>query len=88
MRRRGRALPVVDHLDRQDEVQDETCNEAIENEVVVDFLQGSEDARQGASEVVEDLNVRLAVCPHLQQSIHTAKALNCPVPPCCQTVQI
>lgn len=51
----GRAVPVVYHLCGEDCVQNEPRDEAIENELVVDFLKGGEDARERAEEVVEDL---------------------------------
>ena len=53
---RGRgAVPVVQHLDGEDHVEGEAGNETVEDQLVVDFLESSKDAREGASEVVEDL---------------------------------
>lgn len=49
------ALPVVDHLCRQDNVQDKPSNEPIKNELVVDFLQRGKDSRKRTDEVVEHL---------------------------------
>ena len=51
---RGR-VPVVYHLRSEHQVQGETGNESVENELVVDLLECGEDARKGAGEVVEDL---------------------------------
>lgn len=50
-----RAVPVVQHLGRKDHIEGEASNESIKNELIVHFLQGSEDAGEGASEIVEDL---------------------------------
>ena len=61
MRRRllaGGAIPIVDHLRSQDRVEGEAGDEAVQDELVVDFLQGREDARQRADEVVEDLQIQ------------------------------
>lgn len=51
----GRALPVVQHLAGQDHIQSEAGHEAVENEFVVDLLEGSENARKRPGEIVEDL---------------------------------
>lgn len=56
-----RALPVVDHLCRQDNVQDKPSNESIQNELVVNFLQRSKDPRKGTDEVVEYLSSQLRI---------------------------
>ena len=40
-----RALPVIDHLRGQDDVEAEAGNEAVQDELVIDLLYGSEDAR-------------------------------------------
>jgi hypothetical protein len=49
------AVPVVDHLECENGVEDETRNEAVKDELVVNFLEGCENTREGAEEVVEDL---------------------------------
>lgn len=51
----GRGVPVVDHLEGKDRVEDEARNEAVQDQLVVDLLESGEDARQGTGEVVEDL---------------------------------
>ena len=51
----GRGLPVQDHLQSKDGVESETSDEAVEDDFVGDFLQGGEDAGEGAEEVGEDL---------------------------------
>lgn len=48
------AVPVPDHLDREDGIERETGDEAVQNQWVGDFLEGGEDAGEGAEEVVED----------------------------------
>lgn len=54
LRRRG-AVPVVQHLGGEDHVEGEAGNETVKDQLVVDFLESSEDAREGTGEVVEDL---------------------------------
>jgi hypothetical protein len=49
------AIPVVHHLDREDGVEAESSHNAVQDEIVIDFLKGCEDARQGTEKVVEDL---------------------------------
>lgn len=49
------AVPVVQHLGREDHVESEASDEAVEDELVVNFLEGGEDAGEGASKVIEDL---------------------------------
>ena len=49
------AVPIVDHLEGEDGIEDEARDEAVEDELVVDFLEGCEDTGEGAEEVVEDL---------------------------------
>lgn len=49
------AVPVNEHLKGEDGVECESSHEAVENELVVHFLEGGKDARQGAEEVVENL---------------------------------
>ena len=51
----GRRIPVKNHLQREDSVESEPSDEAVEDDFVGDFLQGCEDAREGAEEVGEDL---------------------------------
>jgi hypothetical protein len=51
----GSAVPVVDHLESENGIEDEARDEAVKDELVVDFLKGCEDTRKGAEEVVEDL---------------------------------
>ena len=51
----GRRLPVKNHLQREDGVEGEAGDEAVEDDFVGDFLQGGEDAGEGAEEVGEDL---------------------------------
>jgi len=51
----GSAVPVVDHLESENGVEDEARDKTVEDELVVDFLEGREDTREGAEEVVEDL---------------------------------
>lgn len=52
-----RRIPVVDHLQRKNKVEGEARDEAVQDELVIDLLEGSEDAREGAGEIVEDLRV-------------------------------
>jgi hypothetical protein len=42
-------------LQKQDKVEREAGDEAVENEGVRDFLEGGKDARGGAEEVVNNL---------------------------------
>jgi len=51
----GRRAPVENHLQREDGVEGEAGDEAVEDDFVGDFLQGGEDAGEGAEEVGEDL---------------------------------
>ena len=44
----GRAVPVPQHLKRQNRVEREARNEVIEDERVRDLLKRREDAREGA----------------------------------------
>jgi hypothetical protein len=53
----GRRLPVQNHLQGEDGVEREAGDEAVEDDFVGDFLQGCEDAREGAEEVGEDLRL-------------------------------
>lgn len=52
-------VPVVQHLDGEDQVEDEASNESVKDEWVVNFLNSCEDARKRASKVVEDLQNKL-----------------------------
>ena len=56
----GGGVPVVDHLGGEHGVEGEAGDEAVEDHLVVDLLDGGEDAGEGAEEVVEDLCVVLA----------------------------
>lgn len=71
------AVPVVQHLRSEDEVQGETGKESVQDELVVDFLEGGENARQRAGKVVEDL---VSISTHFsclaEIHSHTAKALS------------
>lgn len=50
-----RGVPVVDHLGSEDGVEREASDEAVEEDLVVDFLEGGEDTGEGPDEVVEHL---------------------------------
>lgn len=50
-------IPVQDHLQGEDGVEREAGDEAVEDDFVGDFLQGGEDAGEGAEEVGEDLRL-------------------------------
>ena len=50
-----RAVPVVDHLRSYNGIEGEARDEAVKDELVRNFLQSGEDARQRSEEVVEDL---------------------------------
>jgi hypothetical protein len=41
----GSTVPVVDHLESEDGIEDEAGNEAVKDELVVDLLEGCEDTR-------------------------------------------
>ena len=94
--RLGRALPVVQHLGRQNDIQRESGYEPVQNDLVVNLLEGGEDPRERADEVVENLQKKkkkkkkkkLASNQEIRQSTLelTAKALNWPVPPSRQIV--
>ena len=49
------AIPVQRHLQREDSIEHETRNEVVQDERIGNFLEGGEDAREGAEEVVYDL---------------------------------
>ena len=51
----SRGLPVKNHLQSEDGVESKASDEAVEDDFVRNFLQGREDAREGAEEVGEDL---------------------------------
>ena len=57
----GSTVPVVDHLESEHSVEDEARDEAVKDELVVDFLESREDARKRAEEVVEDLEVEESI---------------------------
>jgi hypothetical protein len=48
-------VPVIEHLKGDDGIECESGDEAVQDELIVHFLEGSKDARQGAEEVVENL---------------------------------
>ena len=83
----GGGVPVVDHLRGDDGVQGETGDEGVQDQRVVHFLQGREDARERAGKVVEDLGhvsmsaKRPSVRSTDSRDRRTAKALSWPVPP-------
>jgi len=52
----GGSVPVEDHLESKDGVEDEARDESVKNELVVDLLEGCEDSGQRSGKVVEDLN--------------------------------
>ena len=52
----ARAIPVVDHLRSQDQVERKASDESVKNQFVLDFLKSGEDAGERAEKVVEDLN--------------------------------
>ena len=51
---RGR-VPVVDHLESENKVKGKASDKAVEDKLVIDFLEGCEDAREGDGKVVEYL---------------------------------
>ena len=53
----SRRVPVQNHLQSEDGVEGEAGDEAVEDDFVGDFLQGCEDAGEGAEEVGEDLRL-------------------------------
>lgn len=59
--RGGGRVPVEEHLGGEDGIEDEAGDEAVEDELVVYFLEGGEDAGEGSEEVVEDLEKEIAV---------------------------
>jgi hypothetical protein len=74
----GSTVPVVDHLESENGIEDEAGNEAVKDKLVVDFLEGCEDAREGTEEVVEDLEAAKSVWAGNWggELLLTAKALN------------
>lgn len=52
---RRRRVPVVHHLRSEHAVQHKARDEAVQDQLVVHLLEGREDAREGAGEIVEDL---------------------------------
>ena len=72
-----RRIPVVDHLEREDCVQEEARDEAVENKLVIDLLQCGEDSRQRSGKVVEDLKLLVSKSENkiLRERL-TAKALS------------
>jgi hypothetical protein len=57
----GSTVPIVDHLESENGIEDEAGNEAVKDKLVVDFLEGCEDAREGTEEVVENLEAAKSV---------------------------
>lgn len=57
-------VPVDEHLNCEYDVEGETCKEAVEDDLVGNFLEGCEDARHGAEEVGEDLEGELVGVSH------------------------
>lgn len=49
------SVPVVQHLRGEHSIERKARDEAVQDELVVNFLQGSEDARERPGEVVEYL---------------------------------
>lgn len=52
------AIPIVEHLRCQDDVQDESSHEPVENQLIIHFLHCGEDAGQGADEIIKYLKKR------------------------------
>jgi len=48
-------VPIVNHLERQNQVEREPGHESIQNQLVIHLLQRREDARKRSDEVVEHL---------------------------------
>lgn len=59
------SVPVVDHLHGENGIEDKAGDEAVEDELVVDLLEGGEDSGERTGEVVEDLagKCKLAMRP-------------------------
>jgi hypothetical protein len=53
----GGSVPVEDHLESKDGVESEAGNETVEDELVVNLLEGCEDSGKRAGKVVEDLEI-------------------------------
>ena len=49
------SVPVDEHLQREDDVQDQASDEAVQNDFVVEFGESCEHSRKGTKEVGEDL---------------------------------
>jgi hypothetical protein len=45
----------------EDHIEGEAGDESVEDELVVDFLEGGEDARERSGEVVEDLEETITI---------------------------
>jgi hypothetical protein len=52
----GWCVPVIDHLDSKDGVECEASDESVEDQWIIDFLEGCKDPGKGSSEIVEDLD--------------------------------
>lgn len=61
MRLGRRAVPVVSHLHSENGVEHEASDGSVQDELVVNFLKGSEDAGERAEEEVEDLDMKMSV---------------------------
>ena len=48
-------VPVIDHLDSEHKVKDETSHESVEDERVIHLLDGCKNAGKRSGKVVEDL---------------------------------
>lgn len=59
----ARTVPVIDHLQGQDQIQGETSKEAVQDQLIVHFLQSGEDPCQRPSEIVEDLRSKIISIP-------------------------
>lgn len=51
----GGSVPVVDHLHSENGIQGEASDESVKDQLVVNLLESSKDAREGSGEVVENL---------------------------------
>lgn len=51
-----RFVPVVDHLQSQNQVEHEACHNAVEDDFVIDFLESRVDPRERSNEIIEHLN--------------------------------
>lgn len=49
-------IPVPDDLESQNSIEDEPCNEPVENQRIRNLLEGSEDTRKRSQEIVDNLS--------------------------------